>query len=379
MSDVEFVCEDPGSDDGGVHSNSGVPNHAYALMVDGGTYNGKTVTGMGLTKAGKIWYRALAHYLTSASDFLDTYNAVKQSCEDLVGTAGVTTADCTEVEDALDAVEMSSPWPCSPPQGVVPAFCPVGQAPSLWHSEDLETVAFTACPSASTPTGWCLNGPTSLLGAFATSGDKSLWGYNRPTAGFMWVSINPSGVLPGGALMQFNHSHGFENSGSTLFDGGVVEYSTDGGSTWTDAGSLITAGQGYAGTISSCCLNPLGGRTAFGRDSWGYTASQIDLSGEAGNTFAYRFYVGTDTIIDDFGWFVDDVRIYTCAACVADRVLDAAYNGLASFYGASGSIEAGTGFRVGTMESLTLEAPQVLLTNDFEAAGELTINNATCP
>src|SRR5262249_33730160 len=35
---AQFACQ-PSSDVGGVHTNSGVPNHAYALMVDGGTYN----------------------------------------------------------------------------------------------------------------------------------------------------------------------------------------------------------------------------------------------------------------------------------------------------------------------------------------------------
>ena len=108
IGDPFFVCNggpsEPNADNGGVHTNSGVPNHAYALMVDGGTYNGFTVTGIGLTKAGKIQYRALTVYLNSASDFLDNYNALNQSCTDLVGTAGITAADCTQVKNALDAV-----------------------------------------------------------------------------------------------------------------------------------------------------------------------------------------------------------------------------------------------------------------------------------
>ena len=41
VSDSQYVC---GADDNmGVHTNSGVPNHAFALIVDGGTYNGRTV------------------------------------------------------------------------------------------------------------------------------------------------------------------------------------------------------------------------------------------------------------------------------------------------------------------------------------------------
>ena len=381
MSDAQFVCgDDYRTDNGGVHSNSGVPNHAYALMVDGGVYNGKSVTGMGLTKAGKIQYRALASYLLSASDFLDNYNVLLQSCQDLIGTAGITAADCTEVKDALDAVEMSSFWPCTPTQGAVPALCPAGQAPLLWHSEHYESFAIAACPSATTPTAWCTNQPSSLLGAFATSGTQSIWGYSRPAAGTMTISTTLGGTLPPNAWMQFNHSHGFENFfGLSYYDGGVVEYSTNGGTSWIDGGALITAGQTYDGPIDACCSNPLAGRDAFVADSWGYTASQLDLSSLGGGSFGYRFEVGTDVSVDEYGWWVDDVRIYTCAACIADRGLDVTYNGLASFYGASVSIQAGAGFHVGAMESVTLGSPLVRLDDGFEAHGDLIINNATCP
>ena len=40
VSDAEYYCRT--DDSGGVHSNSGVVNHGYALLVDGGTYNGVT-------------------------------------------------------------------------------------------------------------------------------------------------------------------------------------------------------------------------------------------------------------------------------------------------------------------------------------------------
>ena len=39
VSDAEYYCAT--DDAGGVHRNSGVNNHAYALLVDGGTYNGR--------------------------------------------------------------------------------------------------------------------------------------------------------------------------------------------------------------------------------------------------------------------------------------------------------------------------------------------------
>lgn len=101
------------NDQGGVHINSGVPNHAYALMVDGGTYNGVTVTGIGLTKAAKIQYRALTAYLTPFSQFIDAYHALNESCSDLIGFAGITAANCASVTNALQAVEMNFA-PCQP-------------------------------------------------------------------------------------------------------------------------------------------------------------------------------------------------------------------------------------------------------------------------
>ena len=56
--DAEYKCD--ADDSGGVHSNSGVVNHGYALLVDGGTYNGVDVNGIGLDKAANIYWRAQA-------------------------------------------------------------------------------------------------------------------------------------------------------------------------------------------------------------------------------------------------------------------------------------------------------------------------------
>ena len=64
---TQFTCGS--GDNGGVHSNSGVPNHIYALLVDGGTYNGETINGIGFTKAAHIFWRVQSVYLTKTSDF----------------------------------------------------------------------------------------------------------------------------------------------------------------------------------------------------------------------------------------------------------------------------------------------------------------------
>ena len=94
-------------DNGGVHTNSGVNNKAAFLLVDGGTFNGKTVTALGVTKAAHIYYEAQVHLLTSGSDYADLYNILHQACLNLVGTVGITAANCIEVRDATDATEMN--------------------------------------------------------------------------------------------------------------------------------------------------------------------------------------------------------------------------------------------------------------------------------
>jgi cysteine-rich repeat protein len=108
MSEVDLLCGAATS-----HQRGGITNHAYALMVDGGLFNRFAITGIGLTKAAKIEYRALTLYLTESSSFRDNYAALLQSCDDLIGVDGMTEADCREVKKSLDAVEMDFPWPCS--------------------------------------------------------------------------------------------------------------------------------------------------------------------------------------------------------------------------------------------------------------------------
>lgn len=94
-------------DNGGVHWNSGVGNKAAYLIVDGDTFNGYTVTGIGITKAAKIYYEAQTNILVSSSNYLALRNALNQACTNLTGTSGITAADCVEVNEATLATEMN--------------------------------------------------------------------------------------------------------------------------------------------------------------------------------------------------------------------------------------------------------------------------------
>jgi Zn-dependent metalloprotease len=91
-------------DNGGVHYNSGVPNKAFGLMVDGGSFRGYTVSAIGIDQAVQVQYRTNEYYLTSSAKFRDNYNALNSSCADLYGAGSAT---CTAVNNAANAVGMN--------------------------------------------------------------------------------------------------------------------------------------------------------------------------------------------------------------------------------------------------------------------------------
>lgn len=327
VTDSLFSCST--ADNGGVHSNSGVLNHFYALLVDGGTYNTYSVTGIGLTKAGKIAYRALTTYLVSGSNFADAANALRQSCADQVGTSGITVNDCDQVLFAIAAVELGHNLTCTLATAAAPPLCPAGQQASNLFFDNFETLPDTSWFNPATSL-W------SIASGFSTSGTHLFWGQDPNAARDSAISMNPNPTLPANARMQFNHSWDFEPT----FDGGVLEYSTNNGASWMDARSLFSAGADYDGTISSGSGNVLSGRAAFTYRSHGYTGTQLNLSSLAGQTFKVRFRIGSDFAVAGSGWYIDDVRIYTCTACTYNLSETQVFVGAG---GGSGTVSVDTG------------------------------------
>jgi hypothetical protein len=112
-------------------------------------------------------------------------------------------------------------------------------------------------------------------------------------------------------VLKIKHSYAFEGTPGTLFDGGMIELSSDGGVTWADA-STFGVTPGYTGPLFIGSDNPLGGRPAFSGTSPGFPALNLLTLNFGtqfyGQTVQVRFRIGTDAGVGVSGWNIDDIE-----------------------------------------------------------------------
>lgn len=104
-------------DNGGVHVNSGIINHAAYLMAMGGTHRSSQQVvpgGIGWDKLGKLWYRVNTEYLLRQSEFADAAQFTHDAAVDL----GFTADEQHTIECAWHAVGVLA-GTCDAPAGPV--------------------------------------------------------------------------------------------------------------------------------------------------------------------------------------------------------------------------------------------------------------------
>lgn len=107
------------ADNGGVHINSGIGNHVFFLVAQGGTNHrsGVTVTGIGPDAGGAIWYRALTSYMTSNTNFAGARTATLNAANAIYGAGS---SQSTTVQTAWCAAGVGTcpgPTPTPTPTG----------------------------------------------------------------------------------------------------------------------------------------------------------------------------------------------------------------------------------------------------------------------
>ena len=358
VTDAEYKCDPLLTDGGGVHSNSGVPNHAYALAVDGGAYNGQTVTGIGLDRAAAIWYRAGLSYLTPSSNFTDFANALETACTDLVGepitklsTAPnatpvaadpVTAATCTEIGKVITAVQLRTAVAKCGFQPLLakntPSLCGPGFATESLYTENFEDGL----------AGWTASQELAVIGGQPYGGFGAPWEATTSAPGSHPGGVaygpapddgqcvggpedfssrdsiaSPSIQIPTGSLQNLRLSFDHYVATEGTVDGGNVKLSINGGAfTTVAAAAYIFNKPGKLLTLAQGNSNPLQGQDAFSgtdggeaRGSWG--TSQIDLTAAGvhpGDAVQLRYDIGRDGCGGNDGWYVDNISLTVCKA-----------------------------------------------------------------
>ena len=405
VSDAEYKCSS--DDNGGVHGNSGVPNHGYALLVDGGSFNGQTVGGLGFDKAANIYFYA-QNYMGPTSDFVDHADSLEQSCADLTGepikelslTEGanpgdaepITAADCAEVSKMIAAVELrldptvQCKWTPLLKKGPAPALCGEGSTSRVVFGDNFDagltawtkgaevhetgTSSLPWRTSAVFPgrenTGRVAYGPAPDGGDCATGAPENVSSSDSITS--------PSILMPAGKALRLSFDHYVATEAK--YDGGNVKMSINGGDFEVIAPeayvfnkpNIVLDPAELAGEANS--TNPLAGQPGFsgtnpGRASGSWGNSQINLEAagaKAGDNVQIRFDMGRDGCGGVDGWYVDNVSVTVCedtnTTVRATHVPEPSVFGTASKLDVTVSAEKG-GTPTGTVEVLKADKTKI--------------------
>jgi len=152
-----------------------------------------------------------------------------------------------------------------------------------------------------------------------TAGNGSSWFcQDEPNTKDQRIETASGISLTSGSLLVFSNKYDTESR----YDGGVLEYSTDGGTTWFDIldgnGGSVPANSerfvqgGYNSVFSS---GPLGGQAGWTGSSNGFIPTEVDLSDMAGQTVHLRWRFVCDTSVNADGWWIDNFVVYSESSC----------------------------------------------------------------
>lgn len=301
------------ADYGGVHSNSGIANLAFKLMVTGGTHpRGKTtvnvtaLNGTAMTSidmGAKIWYRALTVYMTSSTNFAGARTATANAATDLYGAAAA-----ASVHLAWDAVGV----PGTPgggggtttlTNGV--AVTGIGASTGTWKHYKITV------PASQTSLAIVMSGGTGDADMYVKRGAQptsSVYDY-RPYLNGNNETVNVTNPVAGDwfiSLYAYSTFSGVTLKATYAGSGGSTCTSATGTLSGTGANSYQPSSSGYVSSVSGAHTATLSGPSGTDFDlylqkwngsSWAQVASSlgststesINYSGTSG-TYRWRVY-----------------------------------------------------------------------------------------
>lgn len=195
-----------------------------------------------------------------------------------------------------------------------PGDCPDGFGQTFHFEDDLEG-STAAWSSGGTGDTW------TLSGARITSGANAFYAVDPATTSDQRL-VSPSIALPVGAnrlTLQFQNYQAFEtpNGDGRCWDAGVLEISTDNGTSWSQVPNSALLTDPYDNIIwndqagNNPITNDYGAAMAWCNVLQPFIRSVVDLSAYSGTVrFAWR--LGSDGAAGNEGWYIDDVSIRSC-------------------------------------------------------------------
>ncbi len=229
------------SDNGGVHTNSGIGNNVFYLAAAGGTnhVSGVAVTGMGAAAAAKIWYRALTVYMTSSTNYAGARTATLSAATDLYGSAS---AQYTTTATAWCAAGIGS---C---QGPAPTPTPTpGGGSELLVNGGFEG---SASPWVGSGTGYFY----TANGSYPNGGTGYIYfGVNNSVSGQSYQQVSIPSTATGTLTFWLNISS--SETGTTAYDNLFVEVRNTSGTLLSSLATYSNVNKGTAGAYSQKSFN----------------------------------------------------------------------------------------------------------------------------
>lgn len=278
-----------------------------AFNAGGGTPAGGTYSGPGVTDNGNGTYTfnpAVAgvgvHTITYSTPA--TACAEASSASDTIEVTAALIIDCQD-----DMLVNTSTGFCSaivnftPPQGI--AGCAAG------NMENFDTVSAPNLPSGwTTATNSGSNNNWRTVNTQSYSSPNSAFASNLSSVSLSSLTSPSYQIASTSAKLNFRLNYNTESG----YDGAVLEYSTNGGSTWSD---ILTGGNSFAsgaynGTLATGWSNPLPNRQAWTGNSNGFIQVQVNLSASMnGQNVQFRWRMGSDSSSSSVGVWLDNVEV----------------------------------------------------------------------
>lgn len=109
--------------------------------------------------------------------------------------------------------------------------------------------------------------------------------------------------------LRFHHVLGGEQgSGNTGYDGGVLEYTINGGASWQSVPAAWFQAGAYTHAFSTCCSNPRPSAPGWAGTIATMTEVRVDLTAIQNQTAQFRWvWISDASVTASLGWKVDDI------------------------------------------------------------------------